>query len=309
MTDAALPVAGWYADPADGTRARWWDGVAWTQHTRIHPAHPDAVATTAAEPAVVASDPEPPPAPALPTRRSRRAAEAASEAPQPHPVVLAPVPQTTATPPGAPLAPPAPLVPLAPRTGYTAPHPTVAPPVSWTTPPPPPPHQYGGRLYNPAYDAYHGKNSAAAWALGLGIVSAGLLLLRELLGSTPGLTGIGALIWGIVGTSRARNIGVGMARSVVGLALGGLTTVISLASLVVIGLGAVGPHDHTLLESDIVRTFSTRTGLSVTAVCPTSPPLTMGTTFECTATDSSGVVHPVQVHVQDDKGSLGWTSQ
>ncbi|WP_097061940.1 DUF2510 domain-containing protein [Salinibacterium xinjiangense] len=29
-----LPVAGWYRDPVDSRAARWWDGVAWTGHTR-----------------------------------------------------------------------------------------------------------------------------------------------------------------------------------------------------------------------------------------------------------------------------------
>lgn len=29
----AVPAAGWYPDPADPTRHRWWDGTAWTDHT------------------------------------------------------------------------------------------------------------------------------------------------------------------------------------------------------------------------------------------------------------------------------------
>lgn len=28
-----LPPPGWYADPSDGTRWRWWDGSQWTSHT------------------------------------------------------------------------------------------------------------------------------------------------------------------------------------------------------------------------------------------------------------------------------------
>lgn len=27
------PPAGWYPDPQDGTRQRYWDGTAWTEHT------------------------------------------------------------------------------------------------------------------------------------------------------------------------------------------------------------------------------------------------------------------------------------
>jgi hypothetical protein len=30
---AAAPVAGWYADPNDPSRQRWWDGATWTDHT------------------------------------------------------------------------------------------------------------------------------------------------------------------------------------------------------------------------------------------------------------------------------------
>lgn len=36
--DAASPKpAGWYADPADDTQVRWWDGSAWTQHLQDKP--------------------------------------------------------------------------------------------------------------------------------------------------------------------------------------------------------------------------------------------------------------------------------
>ena len=48
MTDQAARVvpAGWYADPADATRVRWWNGVSWTDHTEAKPgaapAHPQA---------------------------------------------------------------------------------------------------------------------------------------------------------------------------------------------------------------------------------------------------------------------------
>jgi hypothetical protein len=30
--------AGWYADPEDATRLRWWDGLAWTEHRSPKPA-------------------------------------------------------------------------------------------------------------------------------------------------------------------------------------------------------------------------------------------------------------------------------
>jgi hypothetical protein len=39
MTDQAIRVvgAGWYEDPADVGRVRWWNGVEWTEHTNAKP--------------------------------------------------------------------------------------------------------------------------------------------------------------------------------------------------------------------------------------------------------------------------------
>lgn len=34
MSDDGVPTAGWYADPNDSNRERWWDGVAWTSTER-----------------------------------------------------------------------------------------------------------------------------------------------------------------------------------------------------------------------------------------------------------------------------------
>lgn len=40
--DAAMPEPGWYEDPNDAGRVRWWDGAAWTARTAIAPgAGPD----------------------------------------------------------------------------------------------------------------------------------------------------------------------------------------------------------------------------------------------------------------------------
>lgn len=37
-----MPAAGWYADPADGSRLRWWNGGSWTDriHNPLAPAYP-----------------------------------------------------------------------------------------------------------------------------------------------------------------------------------------------------------------------------------------------------------------------------
>lgn len=37
-----LPPAGWYPDPADAARQRWWDGIAWTRSVLHEPAPPAA---------------------------------------------------------------------------------------------------------------------------------------------------------------------------------------------------------------------------------------------------------------------------
>lgn len=98
MTDQATRVtpAGWYEDPADVTHVRWWNGVAWTEHTEPKPGL-EAAATASTESAstetaapVVATDPvlepaaesEPATAAAHPlTRREAIAAEGGRQAP------------------------------------------------------------------------------------------------------------------------------------------------------------------------------------------------------------------------------------
>ncbi|MDF1478631.1 DUF2510 domain-containing protein [Leifsonia sp. H3M29-4] len=37
--DAQLAPFGWYPDPADSAKVRWWDGTNWTQRTEFP--HPD----------------------------------------------------------------------------------------------------------------------------------------------------------------------------------------------------------------------------------------------------------------------------
>lgn len=71
-------IAGWYGDPSDASRLRWWDGSAWTTETRRHPpaAAPRAIVAESAEAAttgVRAAE-----TPAL-TRRELRAREAAAQ--------------------------------------------------------------------------------------------------------------------------------------------------------------------------------------------------------------------------------------
>lgn len=49
---------GWYEDPQDPARLRWWDGAAWTTHTTAHPERPER---DAAPPAEEAGSPPPVP--------------------------------------------------------------------------------------------------------------------------------------------------------------------------------------------------------------------------------------------------------
>lgn len=48
MTHSAVPAAGWYPDPSDPARLRWWDGTAWTEHIHVIQ---QPVVQSAAEPA------------------------------------------------------------------------------------------------------------------------------------------------------------------------------------------------------------------------------------------------------------------
>ena len=76
--------AGWYADPTEPARLRWWDGASWTEH--VHPAQPVAAAPSSPDtypPATVIETPlSVPPVPA-PARRGlfggRKGLEAENE--------------------------------------------------------------------------------------------------------------------------------------------------------------------------------------------------------------------------------------
>lgn len=52
----ALPPAGWYPDPGDASRERWWDGKAWAEHVR----QSQNAAPVAPPPAPVAPSPSTP---------------------------------------------------------------------------------------------------------------------------------------------------------------------------------------------------------------------------------------------------------
>jgi len=90
------PQPGWYTDPGDPTRQRWWDGERWTDHTT--------------EPAA-----QPPPGPALPPPPSASAAAPPpppySSAPPLVPVQVLPPPYSPALPPPPSPAPPVPVPP------------------------------------------------------------------------------------------------------------------------------------------------------------------------------------------------------
>lgn len=55
MTDTQAPAAppstpsGWFTDPADATRLRWWNGTNWTEHVQVPPPQPNADEIAAAQ--------------------------------------------------------------------------------------------------------------------------------------------------------------------------------------------------------------------------------------------------------------------
>src|SRR5579862_7114740 len=53
LVTTATP-AGWYSDPDDSTRLRWWDGSRWTDHTQPGSSQP-APSTAAPHPPVAPS--------------------------------------------------------------------------------------------------------------------------------------------------------------------------------------------------------------------------------------------------------------
>jgi len=64
------PQPGWYPDPADASRLRWWDGAVWTEHTANQPT--DAPRSAHVPPVTVAE-----PSPIVqPERTGRQALEA-----------------------------------------------------------------------------------------------------------------------------------------------------------------------------------------------------------------------------------------
>lgn len=59
--DQALPAAGWYPDPADASRIRWWDGQKWTEHVAVSSAGEPTAPSTDAAPSAGTSTPAPAP--------------------------------------------------------------------------------------------------------------------------------------------------------------------------------------------------------------------------------------------------------
>jgi hypothetical protein len=61
MTDTQAPAAppstpsGWFTDPADATRLRWWNGTNWTEHVQVPPPQPNAEEIAAAQAAASAA--------------------------------------------------------------------------------------------------------------------------------------------------------------------------------------------------------------------------------------------------------------
>jgi len=82
------PAQGWYTDPHDASKLRWWDGTGWTDHT--HPPAGEAAAQpAAAEPAAAAQ-----PAATTPAAAAQPAAQPQSSPPGAGGIVSNPAPAT-----------------------------------------------------------------------------------------------------------------------------------------------------------------------------------------------------------------------
>ncbi|WP_431245306.1 DUF2510 domain-containing protein [Leifsonia xyli] len=286
MSDEGSPAAGWYTDPADAARVRWWNGSRWTEHTRPQPESSSSAVDTGTMPEAAAAT--------LGPRRAARLAEQAA---------AGTAAASAATPaPATPVYPPIVAYPAAPPAAQVQPYPSSFPAV-----PPPPAAPFATTPYNPSWTTYKDSNTAAALALGLGILSAGLLLLTGVLGFVPGLPGIGAIIYGILGITRSGRLGSGRARAVWGLVLGA-GSMLTAVLIHVVALGALlGPHyDQAALQQEIVTEFSKQVGQTVTASCPVSAPMTAGSTFTCTVRDANGNSGVIDVTVRDASGHISW---
>ncbi len=93
MTTAGT-AAGWYADPADPTLIRWWDGSTWTSHTQPNP----AVALAAPPPAGAAMVDAPPPVAAAAAPPISGAVPLVPSAPYVPPPFADPAPQAPVAP-------------------------------------------------------------------------------------------------------------------------------------------------------------------------------------------------------------------
>ena len=167
-----------------------------------------------------------------------------------------------------------------------------------------PPRSRGVRqtslLDNPWSTSEDRKNPQANLALTFGI----LALFASL------LTGIPALVLGIIGVHKAGSVGVGRGKAIWGIALGALFTIIS---VIWIGAGissASHPKvDAADFEKKIAAGIKDQSGLKVTVSCPGDQDFAKASTFICIATDSTGANHEVDVTIQNDQGEFIWKLQ
>lgn len=114
--------------------------------------------------------------------------------------------------------------------------------LEWTQhakPAPPPAHlpsppSYNKRLYSGTADQAAGKNTAATWALTVGVVA---IFISPIPGGGVALALLGsisAIIWGSIGIGRAATTAIGRGRAIAGLVLGIVNVILQAAWLLVI---------------------------------------------------------------------------
>ncbi|MBO9577561.1 MAG: DUF2510 domain-containing protein [Microbacteriaceae bacterium] len=343
MTDTtgggALPAAGWYADPTDPTRARWWDGVQWTEEVSAAHWRPVAPAEPEAGPATPAA------ASALPSLDGVDFAallgQAQSQAPVQNAPAQAAAPMSSAPEAAAPaapvVAPPASMPQAAPIVGQPGPAPLPQPatapqPGQWSAPFPAPgsPSEPDPQWAQPSPKAPAGKPALTGFAraaIGFAIaaiVIAGVLRFRArldlaFLDDVPTIVWDGAF-WVLVACwilaalfaiiALVRSAGNPAVRSPAITAL--VLSALGLGGYLLTSASGGGALQTAPMVRQVEQQILADDGVAVELSCPPTISPKLGSTVTCTADAGDGVPRTVDLVVATETPTTSelsyWTS-